>query len=335
MSAPIITLPRRRRGRQTPQMEREFLSLMQSFADSILQIRSTLDFKVSSRGWAYILEQTAGLLKGDFDQAQGIINDCRKSGLLPLDICAVDDARAFDHVEFVDSTAPGAYVQDAIDSLEWHWSSYTPLSFWDDQPVYLQMVVEKIDLKSLFEPVCRRYRVPCANAKGWSDLHLRADMMRRFKEHEEAGRQCVLLYAGDHDPAGLRISDTLLSNMADLSGAVGWNPSGVIVDRFGLNHEFIEQHRLSWIDNLMTGSGKNLADPKHKDHGQAYVQEYIRQFGARKVEANALVVDPKAGRELCERAILKYLPREAPDRYEERLRPFRDEVRRIARQEAA
>ncbi len=330
MSANIITLPRRRRGRQTPQAESAFRDLLQAFADAILQIRSTLDFDVSSRGWAYILEQMAGLLKGDFNQAQNVINDCRKSGLLPLDICAVDDARSFEHVEYVDRDTPDDFVKSVQESINWRIDCYTPVSFWDDQPFYLQMVVEKIDLKSLFAPVCRRYRVPTANAKGWSDLHLRGAMMQRFKEHEEAGRQCALLYCGDHDPAGLRISDSLLSNMREMAGQMKWSPDRVIVDRFGLNYDFIQEHRLSWIENLETGSGKDLANPKHKDYSLAYVQDYIRQFGARKVEANSLVVNAKAGRDLCERAILKYLDQEAPERYESSLLPYRDEVRRIA-----
>ena len=50
--------------------------------------------------------------------------------------------------------------------------------------------------------------------------------MRRFADHERAGRQCVLLYCGDHDPGGLNISDFLRGNLADLECAVGWSPTG-------------------------------------------------------------------------------------------------------------
>ena len=44
-----------------------------------------------------------------------------------------------------------------------------------------------------------------------------------------------------------------------------------------------------WINNLETASGKRLDDPKHPDHKKPYVQDYIREFGVRKREANALV----------------------------------------------
>jgi hypothetical protein len=153
--------------------------------------------------------------------------------------------------------------------------------------------------------------------------------MRRFKTWEAKGKQCVLLYCGDHDPGGLQITSFLRSNLADLSAAVGWSPDNLIIDRFGLDFDFIQAHGITWIDNLITGTGKDLADPKHNDHGKPYVQDYLRRFGARKVESNALLA-PRlvaVGKELCRQAILKYVPEDAPSEYLERLEPLRDQVR--------
>jgi hypothetical protein len=152
-------------------------------------------------------------------------------------------------------------------------------------------------------------------------------MMRRFAKHARAGRRPVLLYCGDHDPGGLNISSFLRDNFDELAGAVGWDPRALIIDRFGLDYKFIEQLGLIWIDNLETGSGKRLDDPKHHDHYKDYVQDYLRSFGARKVEANALIVRPDQGRELCRQAILEYLPPTAPADYQTRLQPYRDELR--------
>ena len=75
-----------------------------------------------------------------------------------------------------------------------------------------------------------------------------------------------------------------------------------------LYSDFIEANGLTWIDNLETSRGKSLADPKHPDHFRPYVQSYLKRFGARKVEANALVARPEAGRELCRQAIRWYVP---------------------------
>jgi hypothetical protein len=182
-----------------------------------------------------------------------------------------------------------------------------PASFWEDKDVYIQTVVEKIDLVGLFREICEEYRIPIANARGWSDLHLRANLMSRFREHEEEGRRPVLLYCGDHDPAGLAISDTLKENCREIAGAVDWNPDDLTVGRFDLNADFIEEQGLPWIQGLKTGSGQDLGSPRHAHYTRPYGQEYIRRYGKRKVEANALVARPEAGRRLFLAAIHRYL----------------------------
>jgi hypothetical protein len=283
-----------------------------------------VDLKPSARGWCYILEEH-GLAKGDFDKAEGYINECRKSGLLSLDFVAEDDARTADNIEECDPSDPVAYAEALVARLD-GWVNFLPVSFWDFQPVYIQMVVEKIDLKTLFLPICRRFRIPLINARGWSDLNMRAALMRRFAEHEAKGRRPVLMACGDHDPSGLQITDRLKPLLHELASAVGWSPENLHVERFGLNADFIRQHHLTWIDGLKTGSGKDLADPTHQHHEHAYVQNYIEQFGARKCEANALIVRPEAGRQLCLTAIEKHLDLNAIAAYEQRLAEERKRV---------
>jgi hypothetical protein len=212
-------------------------------------------------------------------------------------------------------------------------ATYTPVSFWDDQTSYLEVAVEKLDLRNLFEPTCAEFHIPIQNFKGWSDLNARAALMRRFAEHEAAGRRCVLLLCGDHDPGGLHITDKMRKNLSDLSGAVGWTPENLIISRFGLNADFIDRHGLTWIDNLETSSGQQLDDPNHEDHDKRYVQDYIAHFGVRKCEANALVVVPEIGRQLCRAAILQFIPAEAPARYQRKLARERKKLRQeISRQ---
>ena len=200
-----LVLPKRQRGRQSERAEAEYQEQVAGFCALIQEIRSTMDFAVGSRGWCYILERH-GLRKGDFDEAQRLINACRKSGALPLHICAEDEARAAVCIESLDSgniqhvaTNWIAYVRNSAHK------NYTPFSFWADIDVYVEVAVEKIDLRNLFEPVCEEFAVPLTNFKGWSDLNSRAAMMRRFASHEKQGRLCVALLCGDHDPGGLLI----------------------------------------------------------------------------------------------------------------------------------
>jgi hypothetical protein len=322
----VIGLPKRRRGQQNAAAKDAYSGQLAEFCASIKEIASTLDFEVSSRGWCYILEEH-GLGKGDFDLAQKLINDCRKSGLLPIDICAIDVKREAENLEKLDEADPEEEAESWVETLQSAHERYLPFSFWDDLDVYVEMWVEKIDLRSLFSPICAEFSIPIANVVGWNDINCRAATARRFKKWEAKGKQCVLLYCGDHDPGGLNISDFIRSNLNDIGGAVGWYPDNLKIVRFGLNADFIERNRLTWIDNLETASGGRLDDPRHHDHDKSYVQSYLQQFGVRKVEANALVVRPEAGREMCRQTILQYVPADAIDRYQETLQPFREQLR--------
>jgi hypothetical protein len=322
-------LPKRSRGRQKGAAEAVYQAELQAFCQLIVQIYSTLDFDPPGvRGWCYIIEVRRVIDKGEFPEAERLITRCRKDGLLPLNICGEDSKRAADGIEILDSRDLAAEAQWTLDYVNRAHLSYTPISFWDELDVYLEIAVEKSDLKSLFSRVAAEFNIVIQNVGGWADLNVRAGMMRRFAEWEAKGKTCVLLYCGDHDPGGLQISDFLRANLAELKGAVGWSPERLVIDRFGLDYDFIEANNLTWIDNLETSSGKSLADPKHPDHKKAYVQNYLVRFGHRKVEANALVAQPAAGRDLCRQAILRYVPETAIAEYERRLEPWREELRR-------
>src|SRR5262249_51491407 len=121
-----LLLPRRARGRPSPNAEATYQEQRQAFCALIQEIWSTMDFAVGVRGWCYILEGRGHATKGEFDACENFITDCRKTG--------------------------------------------------------------------------------------------------------------------------------------DLSAPVGWSPDNLIIERFGLNFDFIEANNLTWIDNLETSSGQRLDD---------------------------------------------------------------------------
>jgi hypothetical protein len=314
----VPPLPVRGRGGMSSVQAAAYKRECEAYAAWLLGIRSRLDFATGRRGWCYLMENAKSITKGQFDVAEKLLDDWRKSGLLPLDFCASDAKRAAVGLEKLHDNDPAAFAADYVAWVRDRWKKYEPVSFWKPQPVYIEVMVEKIDLRGLFESVCVEFHVPIWNAGGWSDINSRAESLMRFRPHLEAGRAGVLLYCGDFDPKGLQITDTLPKNLIDLEGAVGW-PVGealetgrLTIERFGLNFDFIEANDLPWIDGLETGSGKDLADPKHPDHKLPYVQDYLWTYcdkgeKPRKVEANALVVRPEAGRELCREAILRHI----------------------------
>jgi len=294
-----------------------------SFAEYLLNLQDRLDFRISSRGWAYYLESERLINKDQFDKVEDAINRCRKQGLIPIDFVAEEPARGFENVHIPSSAYGTTMRQIVCNNLQSVLDGdymYEP-DWWEGEEYYIQMIVEKIDLKSLFTKICKRFHIPIATSKGWSSMLQRAEYARRFKVAEDMGMQCVLLYCGDHDPDGLRISDFLRSNLRDLQdinwndGETGYDPTHLIIDRFGLNKKLIDREKLTWIDNLITGSGKDLASSAHINNGMPYVQEYIKDIGVRKCEANAIIPKPQAAYDLCTDTITGYLGADALKRF--------------------
>jgi hypothetical protein len=310
-------------------------SKLKEFAQYLQDIQSGIDFKISARGWCYQLEQARLIDKDQFSKVEDAVNKCRKKGYLPVDFVAEEDARAFSGISTPSSYTLHRVVEWTLDSvLDGSDRYYTP-DWWEGEEYYIQVVVEKIDLKSLFEPVCRDFHIPIANAKGWQSVLQRAEYARRFKEAEDKGLKCVLLYCGDHDPDGARISDTLRKNLQDVSeivwsdGTDGYDPSDLTIDRFGLNYDFILSNKLTWIDNLITGSGKDLNDPKHPNFHLPYLKNYKSQYGLRKCEANAIVVIPNEARELMRETIFNYIGEDAEERFEAKREAVREQYNEI------
>jgi hypothetical protein len=324
LSLSLALPPALGRGRWSPTITARYEAQLRDWCAAVKDKHSRLDFTPGTRGWCYLLEEH-GLLKGDFGRAEDLLAACRIRGWLDLDICREDDARTWQNLhEAVHDTTAEQHAAAILDSVRHQHRFWTPFGFWDDQPVYLMLLVEKIDLVSLWSGTCDAWHLPYANMKGWWSINQRATMLRRFKAMEAAGKQCVLLVATDFDPPGQRIAISLRENIVELAAHpdIRWDPSRLLIDHFALTRDFIEAHSLPWIDGLITGSGKDLSQSKDRD-----VQAYIAEHGKRKVEANALVVRPEAGRQLLTDAITKYLPASALDDYALRLQAAREELR--------
>ena len=212
------------------------------FASELLSLQRRIGFKISARGWCYQLEQEGYITKGEFGKAESALNECRRRGALPIDFVAEEKAREFSGIEIPNTETPQEYLLSWLEELGDLGDYYTP-DWWEGEEYYIQMVVEKIDLRTLFSSVCARYHIPIATTKGWSSMLQRAEYARRFSEAEERGLACVLLYCGDHDPDGLRISDFLRSNLRDVmrtyweDGREGYNPEELRIDRSRGEHK--------------------------------------------------------------------------------------------------
>ena len=315
---------------------------MKEFGANLIKIGNIVGFKVSARGWCYQLEIFRLINKDEFNKVENLINECRKQGHIPIDFTAQDIARKYNQI-IPDDEDVREYINGWINYFQTSISKEYVPDFWKGQKYYLQLLVEKVDLKTLFAPICEELQIPLANARGWNDINSRAELIERFKQAEERGQIPVLLYCGDYDPAGLEISNTIRKNLNDLSKATEWDTTNLVIDRFGLNRDFIIENNLTWINNLITGTkgyiaivkdgqivqGKTKAGRPHPDFNKPSVQEYLKLNGVKKCEANALVVIPRQARELFWDTIHKYISKEDIKSYQDKVKRRREEIDKI------
>lgn len=307
----------------------------QELGEAIELMSRDTGYRFGPRGWAYYAEGLGLITKGEFDRFEKLLTDMRKDGELDPDVIEPDASRMATEVYDFQATkhTPEELAQYAIDEIsdrlrDWA-SSFYETGYWDDLDYYVEMIVEKKDLVQIFRSTADRYNVRITNGKGDTDIHTRLAMLRRFRDHTNAGRRCILLAIGDHDPKGLHIVEGLQRTIMSCSNLKGldWDDPDFEVVNIGLTEDQINDLGLMKIANLETGGGRDLSDPRHPDHYKRYVQDYIQRFGAWKCEANALVGNPRKAKGLLESAINRFIPASHPSDIEAKNEPGREEVR--------
>lgn len=303
--------------------------------EAIERMSRETGYKFGPRGWAYYAEGLGLITKGEFDRFEKLLTDMRKDGELDPDVIEPDASRMATMVyDFdADPDTPEEHADHAVNEISERlqtWARvYHQHGFWDDLDYYVEMIVEKKDLVQIFRSTADHYNVRITNGKGDTDIHTRLAMLKRFRQHTWAGRRCILLAIGDHDPKGLHIVDGLHRTIMSCSNLKGldWDDPDFDVVNIGLTEDQIDSLGLMKIGNLETGGGRDLSDPGHPDHYKPYVQEYIARFGVWKCEANALVGHPERAKALLESAINRFIPASHPRDIEAKNEPAQELVR--------
>lgn len=300
-----------------------------AMGEAIERLSASTGYKFGPRGWAYYAEGLGLITKGEFARFEKLLTDMRKDGELDPDVIEPDGSRMATEVnDFeADDDTPEQHAQYAVNEIGQRlkdWASiYRQTGYWDDLDYYVEMIVEKKDLVQIFRSTADRYRVRITNGKGDTDIHTRLAMLKRFRDHTDAGRQCVLLAIGDHDPKGLHIVQGLqrtIMSCANIKG-LDWPDPDFEVVNIGLTEQQVFDLDLMRIGNLETGGGRDLSDPRHPDHFKPYVQDYMARYGVWKCEANALVGHPRKAEGLLETAINRFIPASHPADIREKNRP--------------
>ena len=328
----ITALPRMGSGRTSEAKRLQFHAAVLEVVDWMQQYVARLGFAPVARSWLYAFESEGIITKGDFNWAGKWLADRRKEGLIPFELVGADSTRALSgHDAHDKEETPREYINRqlrvSLDKAKCYW----PNSYWKHQEYFPIIWTEKRDLIKLFEPelphAVRRFA-----SKGQADVNSRVALIEECIWAEENELKPVILYCGDLDPMGVKMSDAILQNLMPLAKVLGWDVELELmalndqIVRFGLNAEFVNNAGLLWIDGLETSSGDNLADPNHKHHQFPYVQDYLHQYGTRKVEANALIANPTAARALMRDELWNWLSHAGHKQWEAENKTASDEA---------
>jgi hypothetical protein len=157
------------------------------------------------------------------------------------------------------------------------------------QSTYIEVWVEKDAISGILYEITRDYHVRLMVNRGYSSCTAMEAAARRFKEHIEKGKNCVILYLGDHDPSGEDMVRDIRERLIEFGVT-----DGVEVRKIGLTWEQIQEYQPP--ENKLKKKGKkkdagsdfDAVDGEFRDpRGLTYFEKY----GDRSWEVDALRPD--------------------------------------------
>jgi hypothetical protein len=217
----------------------------------------------------------------EYKNLGNLVNDARLAGL--IDWYHLED-RTRNLAVLPHWDQPGGIVQSAAAQFR--------VDRWANQPVRIEVWIEKEALAGIFAGVCQRLDLPYFACRGYtsqSEMWTAAQRLIKYqKEHgtldnPRPGRQrVVILHFGDHDPSGTDMTRDIIDRLKLFTG----NKWKVRIDRLALNMAQIEQY------NPPPQPAKT-ADSRHNG--------YAAKHGSQSWELDALEPSVLVG--LVERAI--------------------------------
>ncbi|MDG7024691.1 MAG: sensor histidine kinase [Nitrososphaerota archaeon] len=174
---------------------------------------------------------------------------------------------------------------------------------WNEQPVCLEVWIEKEALSRVIFPVCQKHNVNLIVGRGYSSYTQVAKAIDRFPE----GKKVRILYLGDHDPSGMHIQEKLASRFKEYARSMGKNME-IEVQRMALTFD--------------QAKSLNLPPSKMKKLGQGSTA-YRNLYSSEVWELDAL--EPEYLLKLVEDAILESMDKEKWKANRETLEGFKRE----------
>jgi hypothetical protein len=230
-----------------------------------------------------------------YDNLTNLIRDARLTGY--IDWYSIED-RTRNLRGFTYWNSPSEFLREKAHDYR--------INPWEGQSNYVEVWVEKDALVDIVGQAASRYDVHFFACRGFPSISEMWNAAQRFISENKAGKKCVVIHLGDHDPSGLEMTRDLI-NRFETFGA------DVSVERIALNMDQIEKY------NPPPNPAKTT-DTRSK--------AYIPIYGTSSWELDAL--NPRVMDDLITSHILKYLDRDIFDNAKVRQDQDRAELLKLA-----
>lgn len=184
---------------------------------------------------------------------------------------------------------------------------------WEEQPNYVELMVEKQALEGVLEPVCKELDIPFTANKGYSSSSAMYEAGQRMKAKLEDEREVHVIYLGDHDPSGIDMTRDIEEHLNLFASASDLGKE-VIVHRIALNMPQISKLRPPENPAKLTDSR---------------AEGYVAKFGRSSWELDA--IEPRALATLVRNAVIPLRDEENWARAVKREEKMKSELRNFAK----
>lgn len=143
----------------------------------------------------------------EYSKLSSLLVKGRMGGEVDWDI--IEDRIRVPFIPYYVSDIKGA-IQDTIDQYR--------LDRMKDQPVYIELWVEKDALSGVLKPISSYYHIHLMVNRGYSSASAMYDASKRFLRNDD--KQGFILYLGDHDPSGLDMIRDIQSRLNEFGANV-------------------------------------------------------------------------------------------------------------------
>ncbi len=212
--------------------------------------------------------------RSNYNQLSSQLVKARESG-------DVDDNRFTDRSRRIDDVSFNS-PEHFIDICQYTLKQRYTRRFWDSQPVYCEVWVEKDALSQVLAEAVYPFNTIVAPSRGYSSYSYLREAANRISQHCGNSRQAIILHFADHDPSGIDMSRDLQARLTKYCEA--WRL--VIVRRIALSYDQVRQYNL--IPNP-------VKDADRRSSG------YVSQYGKQCWELDA--IEPNELITLCRMAV--------------------------------